>query len=476
MRNFILIGLFASAAALPAQQTGMIPSPDRRPGEGVGPFKTLAIRGVTVIDGTGAPARSADVGIRNGLIARIGSIPASEGRERLDRSGLVLAPGFIDVHTHADDVAALATEVGLPCVVKAVSLSASRGVLRADTPDEAARAAGQIRHVLRNADVGAEAPPDPEGPLIVESYTPGSEVAVEGLLVGGHLEVLAIFDKPEPMEGPTFEETMLVTPSRLPPAIQEAVRAEFGCPGQTLDRVQQAAEKITGAIEQPESAGEPRVRLEEPEFDVRAYLLSNLVDVGTLAGVALIGAAACDQDPTEPEIADVGLAEADAFVPSFGGATANVAVVAARHGAQGEWGHTGKERALRVNVGKPATAVQREARVRAEVIRNLGAVEIHLPGLTVALHLLRRQIRARQRRGQANRQRSGEPGPAPRQPRVVGQPCASAQLDHHAEGGDVAKGVGEQEEEQDEHHDAARDQRHPGGHDQHGRVIGHSAN
>lgn len=122
------------------------------------------------------------------------------------------------------DVGSLAERVGLPCVVKPVSLSASRGVIRADTPAEAAAAAERVREVLRQADSGAEAPPDPDGPLLVEAYVPGDEVAVEGLLVGGRLEVLALFDKPDPMEGPYFAETLLVTPSRLPDAVQAEIR------------------------------------------------------------------------------------------------------------------------------------------------------------------------------------------------------------------------------------------------------------
>lgn len=124
-----------------------------------------------------------------------------------------------------DDVAALAREVGLPCVVKPTSLSASRGVIRADRPGDAAAAAATVRDVLRRVDPGAEAPPDPDGPLLVESYAPGFEVALEGLLVDGALRVLALLDKPDPMEGPTFAETLLVTPSRLPPPLQERVRS-----------------------------------------------------------------------------------------------------------------------------------------------------------------------------------------------------------------------------------------------------------
>ena len=115
------------------------------------------------------------------------------------------------------DVAQLASEVGLPCVVKAVSLSASRGVIRADDPPAADVAAERVRAIL------AEAGEDPQAPLLVERYVPGVEVAVEGLLRGGALEILAVFDKPDPLEGPYFEETIYVTPSRLPAETLEAV-------------------------------------------------------------------------------------------------------------------------------------------------------------------------------------------------------------------------------------------------------------
>ena len=108
------------------------------------------------------------------------------------------------------DVAGLAAEVGLPCVVKPVSLSGSQGVIRADDREAAVVAAKRVRAIL------ADAGEDPEAPLLVERYIPGDEVAVEGLLRGGTLEPLAVFDKPDPLEGPYFEETIYVTPSRLP--------------------------------------------------------------------------------------------------------------------------------------------------------------------------------------------------------------------------------------------------------------------
>jgi biotin carboxylase len=100
--------------------------------------------------------------------------------------------------------------VHLPAVLKPVALSASRGVIRADDPAAARAAEARIRSIL------ADAGEDPDGPILAETYEPGVEVAVEALLRGGELEVLAVFDKPDPLEGPYFEETIYVTPSRLP--------------------------------------------------------------------------------------------------------------------------------------------------------------------------------------------------------------------------------------------------------------------
>jgi biotin carboxylase len=117
------------------------------------------------------------------------------------------------------DVAAVAREVGLPCVIKPLGLSGSRGVIRANGVAEARAAAERVRGIL------AAAQEPPGAPLLVESYLPGVEVAIEGLLRGGRLEVLAFFDKPDPLEGPYFEETLYVTPSRLLPSVLAEVEA-----------------------------------------------------------------------------------------------------------------------------------------------------------------------------------------------------------------------------------------------------------
>jgi biotin carboxylase len=130
--------------------------------------------------------------------------------------GDLLQPAFRVVRP-GDDVGASAGEVGWPVVVKPVSLSASRGVIRADDPAGAEAAAARIRAIL-----DGDGHPEDE-PVIVEAYVPGEEVAVEALLRGGRLEVLAVFDKPDPLTGPYFEETLYVTPSRLPADVQSAL-------------------------------------------------------------------------------------------------------------------------------------------------------------------------------------------------------------------------------------------------------------
>ena len=107
-------------------------------------------------------------------------------------------PAFALVDGGAD-VAGAAPDIGFPVVLKPLTLSGSRGVIRADTPEAAAAAAARIRRMLHLADGG------PSAPLLVERFVPGVEVAVEGLLRRGALDTLAIFDKPDPLVGPYFE-------------------------------------------------------------------------------------------------------------------------------------------------------------------------------------------------------------------------------------------------------------------------------
>jgi hypothetical protein len=150
-------------------------------------------------------------------------------RRRWSAAG-VAQPRFRALPADSDDqrLGEAARSVGFPCVVKPVSLSASRGVMRADDEAGVSAAAAEIRAIL--AEMGR-----PAGPLILlEEYVPGWELSIDGLLTGGALAVTAVFDKPDMADGPTFEETLLVTPSRLPAPTLAAAIALAGQAGRAL--------------------------------------------------------------------------------------------------------------------------------------------------------------------------------------------------------------------------------------------------
>jgi biotin carboxylase len=140
-------------------------------------------------------------------------------RERFAAAGLPV-PWFRVLPTEDADATRLAPPY--PCVVKPVILSASRGVIRADDPGELNDAVRRLRRILSATDVRALRDPDADV-ILVEGFVPGSEHATEGLMAGGQLHPLAIFDKPDPLDGPFFEETIYVTPSRTPDATQRAI-------------------------------------------------------------------------------------------------------------------------------------------------------------------------------------------------------------------------------------------------------------
>ncbi|HWN99894.1 MAG TPA: ATP-grasp domain-containing protein [Blastocatellia bacterium] len=123
-----------------------------------------------------------------------------------------------------DDVIGIANRVTYPCVVKPVFLSTSRGVMRADDPAQFVAAVNRLKTLLSRPELqrrgGAAA-----SQALAEEFIPGFEVAVEGLLTDGELHALAIFDKPDPLDGPFFEETIYVTPSRLANEVQEEIVA-----------------------------------------------------------------------------------------------------------------------------------------------------------------------------------------------------------------------------------------------------------
>ena len=124
-------------------------------------------------------------------------------RERFAAAGL-LVPGY----------RLNAPPLRYPCVLKPAGLSASRGVIRADNPEQFAAAYARIRKLAGHAD-------DPS--IQVEDFIPGREFALEGLVTRGRLQMIALFDKPDPLDGPFFEETIYVTPSRAPAETQSTI-------------------------------------------------------------------------------------------------------------------------------------------------------------------------------------------------------------------------------------------------------------
>ncbi|HEY2030106.1 MAG TPA: ATP-grasp domain-containing protein [Myxococcales bacterium] len=154
-----------------------------------------------------------------------------QSRTRLRKAGLPV-PRF-QVLSLADGDAAVDEAIAsapFPCVAKPVSLSASRGVIRADTREELRAAIRRIAALLRSPEVAQRRETGLDR-IIVEEFIPGQEIALEGLLQNGELRVLALFDKPDPLDGPYFEESLYVTPSRHPRELQLSVASAVsdGC-------------------------------------------------------------------------------------------------------------------------------------------------------------------------------------------------------------------------------------------------------
>lgn len=137
---------------------------------------------------------------------------------QLMSAGGAPCPNFRNFWLH-DEPTWIAGQINYPCILKPRRLSGSRGVIRANNPDEFQSAFGRLKRML--IEEGAS---EHETSILIEDYIPGIEVALEGLLTAGALKVLAIFDKPDPLEGPFFEESIYVTPSCL----SEQVRQEIG--------------------------------------------------------------------------------------------------------------------------------------------------------------------------------------------------------------------------------------------------------
>ncbi len=159
-------------------------------------------------------------------------------REVLQAAG-IRVPEFFSFGL-AEELNEVLLRVDFPCVVKPLSLAASQGVIRANNAEEFKAAVNRIRALLESPEIQVLREPNLDR-VLVESYIPGREVAIEGLVDAGRLRVLAIFDKPDPLEGPYFEETIYVTPSRLSAKLQEAIEV---CAQRTVH----AAGLVTGPL------------------------------------------------------------------------------------------------------------------------------------------------------------------------------------------------------------------------------------
>jgi biotin carboxylase len=141
-------------------------------------------------------------------------------RERLRDSDLPV-PWFFAASA-ASNSADLVDAVTYPCVVKPLALSGSRGVIRADDPASFVEAFRRVRALLESPDLRRERD-EAHDAVLVEGFIDGWEFALEGILDHGTLTVLALFDKPDPLDGPFFEETIYVTPSAAPEALSRDI-------------------------------------------------------------------------------------------------------------------------------------------------------------------------------------------------------------------------------------------------------------
>ncbi len=167
-----------------------------------------------------AAAIAGALGLRGNPVAAAEAARDKHEQRVLLSAARVPVPRFA-LHGVNEDPRDIAGRVPYPCVVKPLRLSASRGVIRADTPAQFVAAFERLRRILAEPDVAACG--EPARRILIEEFVPGAEIALEGLLVDGDLRTLALFDKPDPLDGPYFEETIYVTPSRLSSDAQRAL-------------------------------------------------------------------------------------------------------------------------------------------------------------------------------------------------------------------------------------------------------------
>ena len=155
----------------------------------------------------------------NPLDAAVAARDKHQQRLLLAQAGVPI-PRF-ELHMLAEPPGQIANSVQYPCVLKPLRLAASRGVMRVDDATGFITARARLAAILGEPEAAAYG--EPSWQFLVEEFIPGYEVALEGLVMNRRLHVLAIFDKPDPLDGPYFEETIYVTPSRVPDGLQKAI-------------------------------------------------------------------------------------------------------------------------------------------------------------------------------------------------------------------------------------------------------------
>ncbi len=209
-----------------ANPTGLVTldfaDPARAAGQARAFARTHPVHGVVGVDDDTAVVAAAiaeELGLRGNPVAAAEAARDKHRQRQLLAAAGEAVPRF-ELLTTAADPEGVSRRAAYPCVLKPLRLSASRGVVRADTPAEFVAAFERIKRILEQPGCLPAA-----RSLLVEEFVPGREVAVEGLVTQDALTVLAIFDKPDPLDGPFFEETIYVTPSRLAQTAQQQVVA-----------------------------------------------------------------------------------------------------------------------------------------------------------------------------------------------------------------------------------------------------------
>ena len=212
-----------------AQPTGFLTldfaAPERAAEQAAEFARRHPVAGVVGVDDDTAVVAAAIAGrlelTGNPVAAALAARDKHMQRVELARHGAPV-PRF-ELHGLGEDVTDLAARLRYPCVLKPLRLAASRGVIRADDPAGFAAAFQRVGRILAQPDVVGCG--DWTSRVLVEDFIPGPEVALEGLVVASRLHVLALFDKPDPLDGPFFEESIYTTPSRLPQRAQAALGA-----------------------------------------------------------------------------------------------------------------------------------------------------------------------------------------------------------------------------------------------------------